>query len=135
MEARLPEIIAATEDKKRAESAADEHFTEFDNEAVPGCVAVTRTDTELDTFDHENGDPFVASIDADLSSFDNKPGGRRRARTGVIFDGGPLFDKEPMQLANATRFILYSNRDTLLTCSMKFLNILVGRYHQDATKR
>jgi hypothetical protein len=61
---------------------------------VPNCLAVTRTDAELAVFDHENGDPFVASIDVDLSSFDNKPGGRSCTRTGVILDDGPLFDEE-----------------------------------------
>jgi hypothetical protein len=70
------------------------NLTEFDNEVVPNCLAVTRTDAELAAFDHENGDPFVASIDVDLSSFDNKPGGHSCTRTGVILDDGPLFDDE-----------------------------------------
>jgi hypothetical protein len=132
MEARLLEIITVAKDKQQAEpvsfttnSTADEHFTEFDNEVVPGCIVVTRIDVELAAFDHENGDPFVASISADLS-FDNKLGGRSRARTDVVLDDGPLFDEEPAQLATATRFVLDSNRDATLTCSTKFLNILVN---------
>jgi hypothetical protein len=63
MEARLLVINVVAEDKQRAESVsltmestADKHFTEFDNEVVLGYLAVTRTDTGLAAFDHENGD-------------------------------------------------------------------------------
>jgi hypothetical protein len=44
------------------ESTADELFTEFDNEAVLGCVAVIRTNTGLADFDHENGDSNLRDI-------------------------------------------------------------------------
>jgi hypothetical protein len=76
------------------ESATAEHVTKFDNKAVHGYVAVTRTNTEIAMFDHEIVDPFVAHIDADLSSFDNKPSSCSRACTGVILDDGPFFDEE-----------------------------------------
>jgi hypothetical protein len=75
MEARLLEIIIAAVDKQRAESisfttesAADEHFTEFNNEVVLDCVTVTRTAAGLASFDHENSDsnhrniPIVCAV-------------------------------------------------------------------------
>jgi hypothetical protein len=46
----------------RVGSVVDEHFIEFDNEAVLGCVAITKTDAGLAAFDHENGDSNLRDI-------------------------------------------------------------------------
>jgi hypothetical protein len=132
MEARLLEIITVAKDKQQAEpvsfttnSTADEHFTEFDNEVVPGCIVVTRIDGSL-AASLSPGSMWSLPRSTTRTATPSWPASARTSPSTTSLDDGPLFDEEPAQLTTATRFVLDSNRDATLTCSTKFLNILVN---------